>query len=188
MLNTLTQWLIGEFTNRSQAIDDPTWYVHLKLWHRPVPPPLGDACIFAEQANILQPDQPYRQRLLILTQPSPQQIEGQYWAFKSPESYKGCGASPDKLASIQPDDLIELPGCKLSVAHADQTYTAKPHPNLKCCFEYAGKTRQVVIGFEVQQSRYTSYDRGVDPETGRSLWGAMMGPYQFDKLQTYDLL
>ena len=187
MISTLTQWMIGEFNNRIQAIDDPTWYVHLQLWHRPVPPPLGDACIFAEQANVLQLDYPYRQRLLILTQTSSDQIQGQYWAFKSPEQFKGCGASPDKLKTIQRSDLIELPGCKLSISQVNQTFEAKPDPNLKCCFDYAGKTRQVVIGFEVEAAKFTSYDRGVDPETGQSLWGALMGPYQFNKVRSYAL-
>lgn len=36
-LITLAQWLAGEFENRSQALDQPAWFVHLRLWHRPLP-------------------------------------------------------------------------------------------------------------------------------------------------------
>ena len=187
MISTLIEWITGEFTNKIQAIEDPAWFVHLKLWHRPVPPPFGKACIFAEQANVLNLDQPYRQRLLILTEPAPGQITGQYWAFKSPQDYQGCGANPGKLSRIQTSELIELPGCKLAIALTSNSFKATPDPTLKCCFEYAGKTRQVMIGFEVNATRFTSYDKGVDPETGQSLWGALMGPYQFDKISSYDL-
>jgi hypothetical protein len=35
-LITLAQWLAGEFENRSQALDQPAWFVHLRLWHRHV--------------------------------------------------------------------------------------------------------------------------------------------------------
>lgn len=188
MIQTLAQWMVGEFNNRKQAIDDPVWYVHLKLWHRPVSCHIGDQCIFAEQANVLQMDQPYRQRLLVLTQETEQRIRGQYWAFKNPQKYKAAGVQPDLLESVTAQDLIELPGCKLDIEFNENQYIAQPNPNLKCCFDYAGKTRQVVIGFEVQSHRFTSYDRGVDPETGQSLWGALMGPYQFDKDKDYALL
>lgn len=186
MIQTLAQWLIGEFNNRKQAIDDPVWYVHLKLWHRPVQCELGQFCIFAEQSNILQLDQPYRQRLLVLNQIS-QTIQGQYWAFKDPQKFKAAGQYPEKLEAFDLNDLIELPGCKLQIELQSGKYKAQPNPDLKCCFEYAGKTRQVVIGFEVESQKFISYDRGVDPDTGQSLWGAMMGPYCFDKEKAYEL-
>jgi len=61
---TLAQYLTGEFDNREQAIAEPVWYAHLKLWHCPVPLFTKDSItLFAEQANVLTLDQPYRQRL-----------------------------------------------------------------------------------------------------------------------------
>ena len=187
MIKTLAQWMVGEFNNRQQAIDDPVWYVHLKLWHRPVQCDLGEYCIFAEQANVLQLDQPYRQRLLVLTPTANDEIQGQYWAFKDPQKYKSAGENPSLLGNIQWSDLTELPGCKLKIQRQGNQYQAKPHPDLRCCFDYAGKTRQVEIGFELEPQRLTSYDKGVDPETGKALWGALMGPYRFDKDKDYDL-
>ncbi|MCM1985157.1 chromophore lyase CpcT/CpeT [Lyngbya confervoides] len=186
MIETLAQWMIGEFTNRTQALEDPVWYVHLQLWHRPVQlPVLGDYCIFAEQANILHPETPYRQRLLVLHQDQAGQIQGQYWAFRSPEAFRGAGAHPQKLRGITRDQILELPGCKLTLDCSDQSFSARPLPHHPCCFDYAGQTRQVEIGFEVRPQRFTSYDRGIDPQTGKAIWGALMGPYQFDKCQAY---
>lgn len=36
-LTTLASYLAGEFSNQAQAIEQPAWYVSLRLWIRPVP-------------------------------------------------------------------------------------------------------------------------------------------------------
>lgn len=184
MLDILTQWLIGDFSNHTQALNDPIWFVNLRLWHRPVTLfSVEKRCVFAEQANVLQLDQPYRQRLMELSQLSEQQWHIQYWAFRDPTQYRGAGHQPELLNDVTQDDLIQLPGCQLWVTYENQVFTASPKPDLKCCFEYAGQTRQVELGFTCAQDRFTSYDRGVNLETGEPLWGAIFGPYQFEKVQ-----
>jgi hypothetical protein len=35
-LTALAEYLAGEFDHRTQAIGDPAWYVHLRMWQRPV--------------------------------------------------------------------------------------------------------------------------------------------------------
>ncbi|MBC7515500.1 MAG: chorismate mutase, partial [Alkalinema sp. FL-bin-369] len=66
-LKVLAAHLTGEYTNRSQALDDPVWYVHLKVWWRSVPLFVEDSIVlFAEQANVLNLSSPYRQRLIRL--------------------------------------------------------------------------------------------------------------------------
>lgn len=60
-ITALANYLTGEFDNKSQALEQPVWYVHLKLWIRPVPIFTEDSItLFAEQANIIKLDQPYR--------------------------------------------------------------------------------------------------------------------------------
>ena len=66
-----------------------------------------------------------------------------------------------------------------------ETFMAQPEPGAKCCFPYEGKTRQVILGFVASAVRFLSYDRGVDPDTGQALWGALMGPYEFNKCQDF---
>ncbi len=67
-LIALAHYLAGEFDNRTQAIADPVWYVHLRLWMRPLPFLLfpNSITLFAEQANALTLDQSYRPRFLQL--------------------------------------------------------------------------------------------------------------------------
>jgi hypothetical protein len=186
-LTTLAEWLVGEFDNQTQAIAQPIWFVHLRLWHRPLPQRInGNLAIFAEQANVLSLDKPYRQRVLVLDAASdPQQLQVQYLAFKQPDRVRGAGANPDLLQAITVDHLDHLPGCALTVTQQAESFKAEPEPEAKCYFQYEGKTRQVILGFEVSPERFLSHDRGVDPETGQLLWGALMGAYEFHKRQPY---
>lgn len=185
-LITLAQWLAGEFENRSQALDQPVWFVHLHLWHRPLPHTIqGNLALFAEQANALYPQQTYRQRILLLKDQHSHSCQIQYLALKQPEQFRGAGANASKLTQLSMTDLELLPGCTLMVTQQDKTFTAQPEPEAKCYFQYEGKTRQVILGFVVGAERFLSYDRGVDPETGQALWGAILAPYEFNKCQDF---
>lgn len=184
-LTALAQALAGEFENPTQAFEQPAWFVSLRLWHRPLPKRIqGQLALFAEQANILYLDQPYRQRVMVLKAEG-QQLQVQYLALKQPGQFQGAGANPALLAQLSLADLEPLPGCVLTVALQGATFKAQPPPKAKCFFEYDGKTRQVILGFEVGTEHFHSYDRGVDPETGKGLWGALMGPYEFKKCQNF---
>lgn len=188
-LTTLAQWLVGEFENASQARAQPNWFVHIHLWHRPLPVKIdGHLAIFAEQAPIIKLDQPYRQRILVL-KPSndTHQFIGQYYGLKEPSKFRGAGANPNLLNQFSPADLIDLPGCALVITQSSGKFIAQPEPNAKCLFEYDGKTRQVVLGFDVSESELKSFDRGVDPDTGKGLWGALIGPYEYQKLHEFYL-
>ena len=186
-LITLAQWLAGEFENRSQALEQPAWFVHLRLWHRPLPHTIqGNLALFAEQANALYLEQTYRQRVILLTETQhSHSFQIQYLALKQLRQFRGVAANPSKLSQLSLTDLELLPGCTLMVTQQDGTFTAQPEPEAKCYFQYEGKNRQVILGFEVSAGRFLSYDRGVDPETGQSLWGAVLGPYQFNKCQDF---
>jgi hypothetical protein len=184
----LASWLAGEFDNREQAIADPVWFVHLRLWHRPVAIFTdGSLALFAEQANILQLDRPYRQRLLrIQPQDDPHSLHVQYYAFKDFTALKGAGQNPALLQNITLADIEQLPGCVLTATLTQgDRYSAEPPPNTCCYFTYLEVTRQVCLGFAATPREFLSFDKGVDPETGKALWGALMGPYQFTKRQNY---
>jgi CpeT/CpcT family (DUF1001) len=186
--NLLAEYLIGEFDNTEQSKEDPTWYVPLRLWHRLLPFQIqGKWAIFAEQANILSLELPYRQRILVLEPQVNGALAVQYWAFKNPTQFRSAGANPDLLDRPLEPELELLPGCWLNVLQVGEQFKAEPRLGDRCCFDYNGKQRQVVLGFEASQTRFLSYDRGVDPETGQSLWGALMGPYQHQKRVAYPL-
>ncbi len=172
--------LTGVFENQAQAQAQPTWFVHLRLWQRAIPQGVGGCrAIFAEQANVLYLDKPYRQRVMVI-HPELKQIH--YWALKQPSLWSGVGQAPEGLQGLQDTDLEPLSGCVLDVEFAEDRYTASLPATSRCCFEYQGQERQVILGFQLSADQLLSYDRGVDPQTGQGLWGALMGPYEFQPL------
>ncbi len=190
-LIALGRYLAGEFDNQQQAIADPVWYVHLCLWQRPVPLFVEDSItLFAEQSNILNPELPYRQRLLRLlaSDTSPTSVLVQYYMIKEPASVRGAGSNPALLKKLTPDQIELLPGCTLNVTqrllNANSYYfSTSPSTGDRCCFTYQGETYQVSLGFEASPDEFRSYDKGIDPNTGKAIWGALLGPYIFTKRQ-----
>ncbi|CAN1210810.1 chromophore lyase CpcT/CpeT [Tumidithrix helvetica PCC 7403] len=192
-LLTLTKWMAGEFSNQAQALAEPIWYVNLRWWQRPIPfQVFKGLALFAEQANVLNLDRPYRQRILQFQEEN-SKIWVNYYALRDPSAWQGAGADARRLAGLTFADLEPLSGCRLQVIHSGTTnsaqdpekYKADLIPDTKCCFTYMGEIKQVILGFEVTASSFWSYDRGVKPETGEAIWGAIMGPYQFVKQQDF---
>jgi hypothetical protein len=187
--NLLAEYLIGEFDNTEQSKEDPAWYVPLRLWHRLLPHRIqGKLAIFAEQSNFLSLENPYRQRILVLEPEANESLAVQFWAFKDPTKFRGAGANPDLLKAALEPELDLLPQCWLDVEFGGDRFKAASRQGDRCCFTYDNKLRQVVLGFEATQASFLSYDRGVDPETGQSLWGAMMGPYRHQKRMAYPMV
>lgn len=195
-LITRAYYLAGEFENRQQAISSPVWYVSLHLWHRPVPLALFSEpglVLFAEQANILEIERPYRQQIMLL-RPSvenPSAIDIKYYMPKDRETVLGGGRDPQILKQVKPAQLELLPGCTLKVTLEElelKTYKFKAFlpSNSRCCFTYQDQNYQVELGFEATREQFLSYDKGIDSNTGKATWGALLGPYHFVKLKDKD--
>jgi CpeT/CpcT family (DUF1001) len=194
-LIALAEYMAGEFDNREQAIADPAWYVHLRWWQRPLPValfPEPSIALFAEQANILKLDQPYRPRILQLrqSQTAPGLIEAQYYMLNDIEAFKGAGRNPDLLLKLTREQIQLLPGCTLSVAVQNigpnrYRFRASLPVGTRCGFAYGGQNYQVDLGFEATAEEFLSYDKGIDPTTGKAIWGALMGPFRFVKRQDF---
>ncbi|AFY74512.1 CpeT/CpcT family (DUF1001) [Synechococcus sp. PCC 7502] len=182
-LLTLAQYMAGEFSNREQAIAEPVWYVNLRLWQIPLPQSLLDGiAFFAEQANIINLDQPYRQRIINLRE-TDGNIQADYYALIEPSAWRGAATRPEQLQQLSINDLIPLPDCTLKVKYEQETFKAELPINAKCCFTYQGETRQVSLGFAASKSEFLSYDKGIDMNTGAGIWGAITGAYRFTKLR-----
>ncbi len=200
LLQTLAHYLAGEFDNREQAIAEPVWFVHLRLWHRPLLLFEDDGLtLFAEQASVVNLALPYRQRIMHLKVASadPQTLEVHYYSFKDPEAVAGAGQKPELLDGITLERIELLPGCILRVTlqgpsanstdlTATPRFIASPLTDTQCSFFYQGEKRYVSLGFEVGATDFLSYDKGIDPTTGKALWGAIMGPYRYQKRQSYE--
>ena len=190
-LTALAHYLAGEFDNREQALAEPAWYVHLRLWQRPVPLFTEDSLtLFAEQASIVNLDQPYRPRLMRLQQHHERDgaLQVQYYMPKDPLALSCAGRNPALLKTLKPEQFDLLPGCLLIVTKqqlaANYHFQANLQPDTACCFTYRGNTQQVSLGFEATAGEFLSYDKGIDT-TGKATWGAILGPFRFHKRQDF---
>ncbi|WGV26466.1 chromophore lyase CpcT/CpeT [Halotia branconii] len=192
-LTALGEYLTGEFDNQEQALAEPVWYVHLRMWQRPIDLFSEDSItLFAEQANIVNLDSPYRQRIMRLMpgRDSDLPIQVQYYMLKDPSALSGAGRNPALLKTLAIEQLDLLPGCILTVTPqilAPNTYKFAATPPLDACcsFTYLGKSIQVSLGFEATATEFNSYDKGIDPETKKATWGAIIGPYRYIKREQY---
>jgi hypothetical protein len=188
-LLTLADYMAGEFDNREQALADPAWYVHLRMWQRPISLFGEDSLtIFAEQANVLKLDRPYRQRImrLMTNEESDGSLHIQYYMPKDPSALLGAGCNSALLNTLTEEQLDLLPGCRLAVTQQQVApnryrFFGKPSEQACCTFKYLGDTVQVSLGFETTGDEFLSYDKGIDQTNGKATWGAIMGPYRYTK-------
>ncbi|WP_040655214.1 chromophore lyase CpcT/CpeT [Rubidibacter lacunae] len=184
----LASWLAGEFENQVQAREQPAWFVHLRWWNRPLPIAIdGYVALFAEQSPVANPERVYRQRVLVL-QPGASKREDcavQYYACKQPDRWRGGGRERALLAALSPDDLEFLPGCRLAVTYSAGTFQARLPEGTRCQFYVGGTLCEIALGFDVTASEYRSRDKGIDPETGKTIWGGLMGPYLLIRQQSF---
>jgi hypothetical protein len=198
-LLTLGRYLAGEFENRAQALAEPAWYVHLKVWHRPIRLFHEDSLtFFVEQVSVASRQPPYRQRVLRLYE-CDSEIKGQYYGLQDAAQFRGGGLDPQILDLLTADDLIDLPTCCLNIetqALSSGQYSfqaALPEGSL-CSFEYGGNTSYVSLGFAIGPTQPASdlelrvYDKGVDPSSGKGLWGALMGPFCLIKNADFQII
>lgn len=178
----LAVYLHGSFSNREQALAEPAWYVNLHLWQVLLPwELLNGYALFAEQANVLNLEKPYRQRVMHIYSHRGE-LRVQYYALQNPDHWRGAGAKPHRLQQMGRDDLQFLSGCLLQVDYAEGYFNAQLAPDCACFFTYNGEQRQVSLGFRTNGTELISYDKGIDPTTGAGIWGAIAGGYHFRRL------
>lgn len=188
-LKALGQYLAGEFDNQAQANQQPAWFVHLRLWMRPVPIFTTDSLtLYAEQASVINLDKPYRPRILRLRDGETIKIE--YYMFEDIGKVAGAGRDRTLLQQITPEQIEFLPDCTLKV-HTESTtagdycFTTTPVTETPCNYTYQGNNYQVFLGLSVTPQTLLTYDKGIDPATGKGLWGALLDAYRFTKLRDF---
>ena len=205
-LSTLATYLAGEFENQAQAAAEPAWYVHLRLWQRLVPNLSNDQTytLFLEQASVAAGKPPYRQRILQLTEAPAQssgRLRGEYFALADPLRFRGGGEDPALLNDLSSDDLVRLSNSEAVIQYQrldqrsgqppDYRFQAALPDGQLCSFEYANQRTYVYLGFDIAPQQGTiellTYDKGVDPSTGKGLWGALIGPFRMIKQKSYAL-
>lgn len=178
-IKTLAQWMAADFSNQEQAFENPPMYAHIRVCMRPLPLSLLDGVsFFVEQAYDYMLNNPYRVRVLKLTQ-SGDRIEIENYTVKDENKFFGASRNPERLQTLQLDQLEKLPGCNMIVEWTGHSFKGQVEPGKACMVVRKGKETYLDSSFEIDQDKFISLDRGRDPETDEHVWGSVAGPFYF---------
>jgi hypothetical protein len=178
-IKTLAQWMAADFSNQEQAFENPPMYAHIRVCMRPLPLSLLDGVsFFVEQAYDYMLNNPYRVRVLKLSQ-SGDRIEIENYTLKDENKFFGASRNPERLQTLQADQLEKLPGCNMIVEWTGNSFKGHVEPGKACMVVRKGKETYLDSSFEIDQDKFISLDRGRDPETDEHVWGSVAGPFYF---------
>ncbi|HEY9728926.1 MAG TPA: chromophore lyase CpcT/CpeT [Chroococcales cyanobacterium] len=178
-IKTLAQWMAADFSNQEQAFENPPMYAHIRVCMRPLPLSLLDGVsFFVEQAYDYMLNNPYRVRVLKLIQ-SGDRIEIENYTLKDENKFFGASRNPERLQTLQADQLEKLPGCNMIVEWTGNSFKGHVEPGKACMVVRKGKETYLDSSFEIDQDKFISLDRGRDPETDEHVWGSVAGPFYF---------
>lgn len=186
--------LAGIFQNRAQALAEPAWFVHLKLWCCPVSLFEDSYTFFIEQASAAFQQPPYRQRVLRIRCWSTE-LTAEYYALKAPQDFQGAAQNSEQLQTLTVGHLESLIGSRLLVniqpGVGATRFVARHYPKELCQFSVGDEVKWVQLGFDAiapvpgskTSASFWMYDQGIDPITNKSTWGATNGPFKLVKIQ-----
>jgi len=175
----LARHLIGHFDSSAQAATNPSyWPVQLSMC-RVDAPELGGNVLYVEQAMLDTPGSPYRQRLYVIEAGETPATEAvsQVWELRAPHTVVGLCDHGDR-ATFDGDAATERPGCATYMTWMDDHFEGSTNGQ-DCESSLNGATYATSI-VTLHAERMESWDRGYDG-ADTQVWGAVDGPYVFDR-------
>lgn len=183
-IGTLARWMAADFSNQAQAFENPPFFAHIRVCMRPLPVELSGVSFYVEQAYDYMINDPYRVRVLKLIN-SDSQILIENYLIKDEKEFYGASRQPQRLQALTRDRLEKLPGCNMIVEWTGHSFHGKVEPGKGCIVFRKDKNTYLDSEFEIDQDKFTSLDRGRDPETDAHIWGSVAGPFQFVRWQSF---
>ncbi|MFE4105877.1 chromophore lyase CpcT/CpeT [Almyronema epifaneia] len=182
---TLARWMAADFSNQQQAFDNPPLFAHIRVCMRPLPHNLlSGQSLYLEQAYDFAINQPYRARVLKLLVKG-DRIEIENYTLRDQEQFFGAARDRDRLAKLTADQLEWMPRCNMQVEWTGSSFKGAVEPGNACFVERKGQKTYLDSEFEINGDWFRSWDRGRDPDTHEHVWGALAGPFQFVRKQSF---
>ncbi|MBD2081507.1 chromophore lyase CpcT/CpeT [Leptolyngbya sp. FACHB-17] len=176
---TLACWMAADFSNQLQAFENPPMYAHIRVCMRPLPLDLlSGVGFFVEQAYDYMLNDPYRLRVLKLVDRNGH-IEIENYQVHDEQKLYGASRDLNRLKELKADQLEKLPGCNMIVEWTGSSFKGRVEPGKACMVTRKGKETYLDSEFEIDGERFTSLDRGRDPETDEHVWGSVAGAFEF---------
>jgi hypothetical protein len=189
---TFLQWFPGEYDNYEQSWQDglanvaqPHEHIH-HIFAPAAAPAIGEQIFFVQQYMDGNPANIYRQRLYSLTvDENENAIRLTIYSFKDEEKYRDAHLRPDSLASLQPDELIERPGCEV-YWRFDQDHFTGYMQDKACSFvsQRSGKTIYVTDNLRLTEDAIWIRDEAFDAD-GNRIFGNEAGIHHKNRKVRY---
>lgn len=178
-ITTLAKWMAADFSNQEQAFENPPFFAHIRVCMRPLPTELLSGISFlVEQAYDYMLNDPYRLRVLKLVQ-SNSHLEIENYMVKDEKKFYGASRDLARLKTLTADQLEKLPGCNMIVQWTGHSFKGEVEPGKACMVFRKDKNTYLDSSFEIDDKKFTSLDKGRDPDTDEQVWGSVAGPFQF---------
>lgn len=182
---TLARWMAGDFSNQAQAFENPPFFAHIRVCMRPLPKDFTPGTsLFLEQAYDMALDQPYRLRVLEFL-PDDDRILLKNYSLQDEQRFYGAARDRDLLQTVQPKDLIEMPGCHMWVEWLGKSFKGRIQPGKGCKVNWRGQDTYLDNEFEIDAEQLWSLDRGKDPVTDERVWGSIAGAFHFQRRESF---
>jgi hypothetical protein len=146
---------------------------------RPLPVDLlSGTSLFVEQAYDYMLNDPYRVRVLKLIAKG-DRIEIENYVVKDETALYGASRDLNRLQTLRPDQLEKLPGCNMIVQWTGHSFKGSVEPGKGCIVHRKGQATYLDSEFEIDEQKFISLDRGLDPDTNELVWGSIAGPFHF---------
>ncbi|GAB4213887.1 MAG: chromophore lyase CpcT/CpeT [Synechococcales cyanobacterium] len=190
-LHRLASYLAGDFSNRTQAWENPPFFAQIQVCYRPLPEAVLDGFgFYVEQAYMNHLEEPYRQAVVqcVDNDPVASPVPQAPWRLKNyrlrdPQRWLGCGRErAEDLATMTAADLEYLPGCDVYMREEGDTFVGESEPGCQCLVPRKGRLTYLHTAVTLTPTLFLSHDQGRDPETHAQVWGALAGPFRFEKI------
>jgi hypothetical protein len=182
---TLARWMAADFSNQAQAFENPPFFAHIRVCMRPLPVEFLDGVsLYLEQAYDIELKTPYRVRVLKLV-PMGDRIDIENYAIENESLFYGASRDLQRLQELKKAEFKLMPGCTFITHWTGSSFLGRVEPGKGCMVSRNGKNTYLDSEFEIDGDKFTSHDRGRDPETDAHVWGAQAGPFEFTRRASF---
>lgn len=175
VLGEFASHLTGSFDSSQQAIENQSYYdVSLTACAVSVDG-IDTPTLYVEQALSDKLNQPYRQRIYVLSQIDEVTVKSEIYELDTPGAYIGF-CSSDEIQSVSFESITLKDGCAVELQWNDEGFIGETAVGT-CKSDMNGASYATSI-VETTSSKITSWDQGWD-SNDQQVWGAVDGPYIF---------
>ncbi len=176
----------GKFSNKLQALENPSKFPHINIYFRPLPWDLFNSqSFYTEQSYNYLPWKPYRQSVNRLTSDNKKFIIENYEIINNVR-VAGGGFTPELLQKLTRQNLRKREGCSMHFTEIKAgKYYGFLSPAKQCCISQNNSKVYVVSKVIFDHKKWISEDSGYNLSTNKKVWGSSYGPLIFKKILAY---